>query len=50
MMKRIACLILALGALGLAGCGMRGDLQRPPPMWGDPPPEDPSEAESEADE
>lgn len=47
-MKRIACLILALGALGLAGCGMRGDLQRPPPAWGDPPPQDRSESAPES--
>ena len=27
-------LLIAAGA-GLAGCGYRGDLQRPPPMWGE---------------
>ncbi|MEE2566331.1 LPS translocon maturation chaperone LptM [Hyphobacterium marinum] len=43
-MKRFACLVLALGALALAGCGMRGDLDRPPPMWGDPPPADSPES------
>lgn len=42
-MKRFACLLFALSALGLAGCGMRGDLDRPPPMWGDPVPEEPAE-------
>ena len=27
--------ILAASAL-LAGCGLRGDLERPAPLWGDP--------------
>lgn len=43
-MKRFACLVLALGALGLAGCGMRGDLDRPPPMWGDTAQQDTAES------
>ena len=32
---------LALSALaGLAGCGLRGDLERPPPIFSDPPSEE----------
>jgi predicted small lipoprotein YifL len=37
-MKRLASLVLvALSALTVAACGLRGDLERPPPLWGDPP-------------
>ncbi|MEO1659666.1 MAG: lipoprotein [Pseudomonadota bacterium] len=32
---------LALSVLvGLAGCGLRGDLERPPPIFSDPPSEE----------
>lgn len=38
MKRRLAALVLtALSALAVAGCGLRGDLERPPPMWGAPP-------------
>lgn len=33
-MKRFAIIVLGLAAIGLAGCGIRGDLERPPPVWG----------------
>lgn len=33
-MKRFAILVLGLAAIGLTGCGIRGDLERPPPIWG----------------
>ena len=33
--------ILALSVLaGLAGCGLRGDLERPPPIFSEPPTEE----------
>ncbi len=36
-MKRLLSLILILlGTASLAGCGLRGDLERPEPMWGHP--------------
>lgn len=35
-MKRVTSFILVvLSALAVTACGMRGDLERPPPMWGD---------------
>lgn len=34
--------LTALAALMLSGCGVRGDLERPPPLWG---PDERSEAE-----
>lgn len=34
-MRTVIVLVLSLSAL--AGCGLRGDLVRPMPMWGDPP-------------
>lgn len=41
MKRRLAALVLAtLSALSVAACGLRGELERPPPMWGDPPPQD----------
>ena len=35
-MKRIA-LAVVLAPLALSACGLRGDLARPMPMWGNPP-------------
>ena len=43
-MKKHAMVILALSGLSLAGCGIRGDLERPPPLWG---PDERTEAERE---
>ena len=28
--------LLAAAALALSACGVRGDLERPPPLWGNP--------------
>jgi hypothetical protein len=37
MMKRLACLtLIILGALSDIACGLRGNLERPPPVWGLP--------------
>ena len=36
-MKRLSSLILILlGTAALSACGLRGDLDRPEPMWGHP--------------
>ena len=35
-MRRVICLFSALGAVFvLSACGIRGDLERPPPVWGE---------------
>lgn len=36
-------LLLALAALALSSCGLRGKLVRPMPLWGDPPRDGPSD-------
>lgn len=36
-------LLLAVSLTALAGCGIRGDLVRPVPLWGDPPNEGPTD-------
>ena len=37
-------LVLSLGALALlSACGIKGDLVRPVPLWGDPPNEGPND-------
>lgn len=33
-MKIQASILLAGTSLALSGCGIRGDLERPPPIWG----------------
>ena len=33
-MKRLALVSAVLCTIVLAGCGVRGDLERPPPIWG----------------
>lgn len=48
-MKRFAILVLGMAAIGLSGCGIRGDLERPPPVWG-PDQRSPAEREHEQDE
>ncbi len=37
-MKKLATLIVIIGGLLVSGCGLRGDLERPPPIWGNPQP------------
>jgi predicted small lipoprotein YifL len=35
-MRRLICVLSALGAACvLSACGVRGDLERPPPLWGE---------------
>jgi predicted small lipoprotein YifL len=34
-MKRLAILFLVMAALALTACGVRGSLERPPPVWGE---------------
>ncbi len=34
--KATAILLLALTALSLTACGLRGELERPDPLWGNP--------------
>jgi predicted small lipoprotein YifL len=35
-MRRLICVLSALGAMCvLSACGVRGDLERPPPLWGE---------------
>lgn len=34
-MKAIALALCGLTLVGLAGCGLRGDLARPAPLWGE---------------
>jgi len=37
MTKRLTSILLvSLSALAVAACGLRGDLDRPPPLWGNP--------------
>lgn len=45
-MKRLASFSVMILALGVSACGLRGDLERPDPLWGEPKPEQ-SEAETE---
>lgn len=37
MNRYAASAIVALSIGVLAGCGLKGDLERPMPLWGDPP-------------
>lgn len=40
-MKHVIKTALAISVLaGLAGCGLRGDLERPPPIFSEPPTEE----------
>jgi len=36
-------LVLVLSLAALAACGLKGDLVRPVPLWGDPPNEGPND-------
>ena len=35
-MKRLLIVPVLFAALGLSACGLRGDLERPDPLWGEP--------------
>ena len=37
-MKRVTSLtLIILSALAVSACGLQGQLQRPEPLWGEPP-------------
>lgn len=36
-MKRPLIFVASFAALALSACGLRGDLERPVPLWGNPP-------------
>jgi hypothetical protein len=36
-------ILLAASALALCACGLKGDLERPGPLWGNPPNEGPND-------
>ncbi|WP_421790503.1 LPS translocon maturation chaperone LptM [Hyphobacterium sp.] len=42
-MRKLVALVVIIGGLAVAGCGLRGDLERPPPAWGGPDRAEPSE-------
>ncbi|MAI89836.1 lipoprotein [Ponticaulis sp.] len=46
-MKRIAFFTAAIALTSLSACGLRGDLERPDPLWGDPPPAEEEVAEAQ---
>ncbi|WP_171036329.1 LPS translocon maturation chaperone LptM [Maricaulis alexandrii] len=48
--KSGAILVLTLTSLGLTGCGLRGELERPDPLWGNPQDYESSDTADEADE
>jgi predicted small lipoprotein YifL len=41
--KPLALLLITLSALAVTACGLRGDLERPPPLLGEPDPADEAE-------
>ena len=36
LQRVIGLIVCALAALALTGCGVRGGLERPAPLWGEP--------------
>lgn len=54
MQRRIFTLLLTsvvgVSALGLSGCGVKGELQTPPPLWGDQDKQEKPEGEKPEDE
>ena len=44
-MKSLTLITVSIAALSLAGCGLRGDLERPDPLWGEPNANDPAPAD-----
>lgn len=47
MKRTLSLLLLTVSALALSACGLRGSLDRPPPLWGDP---QDTASEAEADD
>jgi predicted small lipoprotein YifL len=41
--KIMSLALITAGALSLTACGLRGDLERPDPLWGDRPAQEDSE-------
>jgi len=39
-MKTIQAILMVSALAGLASCGLRGDLERPPPIFSEPPSEE----------
>jgi predicted small lipoprotein YifL len=42
-MKIVTGMLVALAALSISACGLRGELERPVPLWGNPPNEGPND-------
>ena len=42
-MKHSLLILLPAAALALSACGLKGDLERPVPLWGNPPNEGPND-------
>ncbi len=47
ILNRSLIMIFLLGTVSITGCGIKGDLQTPPPLWGD---KDKTKTEKPADE
>ena len=47
--KATTILLLTLTALSLTACGLRGELERPDPLWGNPQDHETSEPADESD-
>jgi predicted small lipoprotein YifL len=47
-MKRLSTfMLIILSTLAVSACGLRGTLERPPPMWGDAPEESNEDEQSD---
>jgi predicted small lipoprotein YifL len=47
-MKRFTTfMLIVLSTLTVSACGLRGTLERPPPMWGDAPEESQDQSQSD---
>lgn len=52
-MTRSLLILLPAALLSLSACGLKGDLERPVPLWGNPPnegPEDPRTIKAQEEE
>lgn len=49
-MKPLILFSVTAMALSLAGCGLRGDLERPDPLWGEPSADDPAPVDLKGEE